>query len=434
MRIYTVSAFKTTCQLIAAFVLPLSAQTGTWTAPTVLSTGGQGWEAAADIDRNGNAVALWDERTTQDQLWSRSKSTTGSWGSVTEVSPKLETTNVFPAVRVSTAGFATAVWSDQNGVWTADRPSPSNWNAPQLLIPGGSNPVFVMNARGDAAVVWTVGGPPGVTSSVMAMLRPNGHAWTPQQTVASGAYVVADHAGIGGNGAVVVAWESFDAVCHRYGCARSAFALHASRQNPGTGMWVDSVALMGPDRAAHDGRPVLDLAGGAILVAVNNSGYASTTQGTSGGDWSPFEPIVNPEASTITAALTSDDAGQVTLVYETISFSSSQAIVVNGSIGANKWSAPVNVSGPDSNVGQILFASSSGGAALAVWLNSSGTPEIRAITRANASANWSSPISVSGPGSEIGPEAAAVNSAGSAVLVYSGYDANDVHTEYAVSH
>src|SRR5215469_16561286 len=87
----------------------ISAQT--WTAPVVLSTGGQGWEAAAAIDGNGNSLALWDERTTQDQLRSVSKASGGNWGSVTEVSPALQTTSVFPAVRITTAGFATAVWS-----------------------------------------------------------------------------------------------------------------------------------------------------------------------------------------------------------------------------------------------------------------------------------------------------------------------------------
>lgn len=159
----------------AGVAVPVSAQTGVWTPPVVLSTGGQGWEAAAAIDGDGNSLALWDERTTQDQLWSVSKASGGNWGSVTEVSPALQTTSVFPAVRISTAGFATAVWSDSNGVWTADRPSGSKWDAAQLLIPGASNPIFVMNSRGDAAIAWLVGGGPRSTSgSVMAVLRPAG--------------------------------------------------------------------------------------------------------------------------------------------------------------------------------------------------------------------------------------------------------------------
>src|SRR5208283_1279606 len=153
------------CIAVTAVMLiaPMSAQTGAWTPPVVLSTGGQGWEAAAAIDGNGNSVALWDERTTQDQLWSRSRPSAGNWGAVTQVSPALQTTSVFPSVHITSAGFATAVWSDQNGVRTADRPPASNWAASKLLIPSASNPIFVMNSRGDAAIAWTVGGGPRST-------------------------------------------------------------------------------------------------------------------------------------------------------------------------------------------------------------------------------------------------------------------------------
>jgi hypothetical protein len=43
-------------------------------------------------------------------------------------------------------------------------------------------------------------------------------------------------------------------------------------------------------------------------------------------------------------------------------------------------------------------------------------------------------VSVSGPGSEIGPEAIAVNSLGDAIVVYSGYNSASVHTEYAITY
>src|SRR5216684_212545 len=179
------------------FLAPVSAQTGVWTPPVVLSTGGQGWEAAAAIDGNGNSVALWDEITSQAQIWSRSKPSAGTWGSVTQVSPAPSSN--LPAMRISTAGFATAVWSDSNGVWTADSPTASKWNPPQVLITGASNPIFVMDSQGDAAVVWTVGGPRSSSSSVMAVLRPAGGVWTSQQIIASGVHVSADHAGISAN-------------------------------------------------------------------------------------------------------------------------------------------------------------------------------------------------------------------------------------------
>ncbi len=426
------------CIAVTAVTLiaPVFAQTGAWTPPTVLSTGGQGWEAAAGIDGNGNSVALWDERTTQDQLWSSSKPNTGNWGFVTQVSPALQTTSVFPTVQISTAGLATAVWSDQNGVWTADRPPASNWNPPHLLIPGVSSPIFVMNSRGDAAVAWTVGGGPRASSgSVMAVVRPAGEAWTSQQIVASGAHVIADHAGIAENGALIVTWESYDAVCKKYGCVLSSYVLHAARQSAGTDAWADSGALLGPDRAPHAARVALDSAGDAMLAALSSSGaYTSATQGSSGGAWSSFNTIVNPQNSTIVTDLASDDEGQVMLVYESIAFPTSQALAVSGSISNNRWSSPVVLSGSDTNVGQVHFALAPSGAALTIWLSSSGTPVIHAITRATATGTWGSPITVSGPGTSISPEAAAVDSSGDAIVIYSGYNAASVHTEYATNY
>jgi hypothetical protein len=424
-----------TVGVVAPLSAPLSAQTGSWTPPVVLSNGGQGWEAAAAIDGDGNSLALWDERTTQDQLSSVSKASGGNWGSVSEVSPALQTTSVLPVVRISTAGFATAVWNDSNGVWTADRPSGSNWDAARLLIPGASNPLFVMNSQGGAAVAWTVGGGPrSTTGSVMAIVRPAGGAWSTPQTIASGAHIIADHAGIGDSGEIVVTWETYNAVCQRYGCALSSYVLHASRQNPGTDAWVDSGGLLGPDRDAHDARVALDSAGGAILVALSSSGvYTSATQGNSGGAFSAFETALSPQGSIIISDLVSDDAGQVTLVYESITYPTSQALALNGSIAGNKWSSPEVVSGADTSVGQVYFAQASNGASLAIWLSSSGTPAVRAATRASATGSWSTPVSVSGPGSSISPEAAAVEPSGNAIAIYSGYNAASVHTEYATN-
>jgi hypothetical protein len=297
-----------------------------------------------------------------------------------------------------------------------------------------SNPIFVMNSLGDAAIAWTVGTARSTTGSVMVVLRPAGGAWTAQQIVASGAHVSADHAGIGASGAVIVTWESYHAVCTKY-CVLSAFGLHASRQNVGTISWVDSGSLLGPDRAAHAARVALDSAGGAMLVALSSSGaYTSATQGNSGGAWGPFNTVVNPQGPTIISDLASDDAGQVTLVYEFIGFSTSQALAVGSSISSNTWSSPVVLSGSDTSVGQVYFALAPSGAALAVWLSSSGTPKIHAVTRATATGAWGSSITVSGPGSYIGPEAAAVDSSGNAVVIYSGYNAASVHTEYATNY
>ena len=116
------------------------------------------------------------------------------------------------------------------------------------------------------------------------------------------------------------------------------------------------------------------------------------------------------------------------LVYESVAFPTSQALAVSGSISNNTWSSPVVLSGSDTNVGQVYFALAPSGAALTIWLSSSGTPVIHAITRTTAMGTWGGPITVSGPGTSISPEAAAVDSSGNAIVIYSGYDAASVRT------
>ncbi len=233
----------------------------------------------------------------------------------------------------------------------------------------------------------------------------------------------------------IVTWETYIAVCHKYGCSLSSYVLHASRQNTGTGAWVDSGSLLGPDLDAHDARVTLDSAGGAILLALSSSGvYTSATQGNSGGAWSSFKTALSPQGSIIISDLVSDDAGQVSLVYESIVYPNSQAFAINGSISSNTWSSPEVLSGGDTSVGQVYFALSSDGAAVAIWLSSSGTPVIHAITRTTATGTWSNPVGISGPGTYISPEAAAVESSGNAIAIYSGYNAASVHTEYATTY
>jgi hypothetical protein len=445
------------CPLATLMFFAMNAGAATWSPPQVLSTGGQGWEAAGAIDGNGNSVASWIEQTTSsDQIWARSEPSGGNWGAVTQIyNPTLQTNLLYPQMRVSTAGFATTIWLDGNGLWTADRPSAAPWTSPQLLSQDrlleqdvmanfSQNPVFKMNSGGDAAIVWLTGG-----GSVAAVTRAAAGAWSSQQTVASpgtGTGVTLDHAAISENATVIAAWDAFQITCvvrnGRRTCHNSNFVLHASRRDPATGTWVDSGGLLGPDGSAHSSRVALDSTGRAMLVVLNTAGvFVSATQGASGGAWSAFQTAVNPGASVEGFNLASDDAGNVTLVYESLSFSvptQSQAVAVNGSIGTDAFASPVVVSGAATDVGLVSLALAPNGNALIDWMVGGSTPEVQAAFRSTATGSWGSPLTISGPGcSSLGgscsPEAIAVNSDGNGLVIYSGYDASQVHTEYATN-
>ena len=246
--------------------------------------------------------------------------------------------------------------------------------------------------------------------------------------------MAADHVAISATGEVIVTWELFDAVCNPEECLFFNFKLRASKQNAGSGVWVRSSLLLGPDTDSHDAWVTFDAHGRAILVALNEAGaYVSATEGVSSHNWSSFNTVVQLQNPAIVSGLASDNAGNTTMVYEVIGLSQSQGFSVSGTIQANAWSSPVLLSS-DTNVSQISFALAANGAGVTAWLSSSPATEVHAAIRSGTTGTWSSAVTVSSNGaSEIAPEAAAVNAAGNAMVIYSGYDSADVHTEYATN-
>jgi hypothetical protein len=99
------------------------------------------------------------------------------------------------------------------------------------------------------------------------------------------------------------------------------------------------------------------------------------------------------------------------------------------STGGQGWQAAAAIDGTGNSVAvwdEIISLSQ-------LWSRSKPSNQLLSGP-ATGTGNWSTPVTVSEPGNEIGPEAAAVSSSGSAIVVYSGYDANNVHTEYATNY
>lgn len=412
---------------------------GTWTTGVVLSTGGEGWESASAIDASGNSIAVWDERTTKglviDRVWTRSRPSGGAWGAVTNLSPApLQTTYVFPAVRVSAKGNATAIWSDVAGVWTSDRPAGGAWSAAQLLAPGVSQPYFVMNNPGGMMLVWMYGaGPRGTPNSIMVLQRPAGGAWGTAQTAITAPHVSANHVALGDNGDALISWETYDAVCGEK-CTLSNFVLHASREAAGSTEWQDSGALAGPDNFSHLGFVAVDAAGHAgMLMGASTTNFTAVSQPARGQAWTAPVPVyagTNPYA----IAFGADTAGNATFVLEELT--ASTVVAVGGNIVSNTWSPAAVISGKDPSPNQIIVGTGANGAAVVVW--AAGNPSysnnaIRAAVRAAPAAAWSAPVTL-GKTSLGGPESVAVSANGAAIVTYASFTTGLKHTEYAANY
>jgi hypothetical protein len=415
---------------------------GTWTSGAILSTGGEGWESASAIDAAGNSVAVWDERTTNglviDRVWARSRSAAGLWAPHAIVSPtagSLQTTYVFPSVHVSAAGNATAIWSDVAGVWTADRAVRGAWGPAQLLVPGVSQPYFVMNNPGDMILVWLQGaGPRGTPNSVIALRRPAGGVWGTPENVITAPHVGANHVALGDNGDAVISWETYDAACTTEKCTLSNFVQHASRETAPAAGWQDSGALAGPDQMSHLGFVAVNAAGYAgMILEKSTSTFVSITQAGSGQPWSAPAPVyagTNPYA----VGFGCDVAGNATLLLQEMS--ATAVIAVSGNIPANSWSAPAVISGRDPSPNQVIFAVGANGAAVAVW--AAGNPNytnnaIRATVRDTAKGTWKAPVTLAKT-SLGGPESVAVGVNGQAVITFATFTALWKHAEYAVNY
>jgi hypothetical protein len=417
-----------------------------WTSAVALSTGGEGWEASADVDAAGRASAVWLERTTRgltvDRVWTADGMPDGSWtpGSrLSRKSPSLGTTYVFPKVHVGDDGAAIAVWFDTDGTWAADRPAGGAWRKPYLLAQNIFAGSFIANRRGDAAFVYSTDTPRGSSSALYALLRPAGSRWGAVQTVATGPHVPLGSAVLSEAGELLIAWGTYNAVCSRH-CAASNHMLNASRLT--AGRWAHTTGLAGPAASAFGAIATLSSTGaGGLLYSGSATEIRAITQASARSAWGAPAVAVASSTTLLLMGAFADASGSATLAYLDLNLANDRPLrVVNGDLALNEWSAPVPVSGADMMPNQVQLAGNDGGAAVLAWTagdsSVSNGQVVRVAVRPGRDTAWDVPQTVSPKHlSFAAPEAAAIGSNGHAVVVFSAYDAGfAVHTEYASRH
>lgn len=433
--------------LLAALLVSQAALAGPFgTNRAQLSRGGEGWEASAGIDAQGNAVALWVQRTgtdtVKDRIWTKSHPPGQAWSPRRVLSHTLQSSPNTPTIRVSAAGESIAVWTEADGVWTAERPAQGEWGEARLLVAGAAAPLLAMNAQADAALAWGSGVGPGGPMQLNVMRRDAGGAWQAPQVIATGSSSLGTHVAFNdvaiadGTGEVVATWETYDI----HGCPRCTLVnhvLHASRAGRGSNVWADSGALHGPQTWSHRAFATVDPAGHAgVAFEDYPRGAMLTTHEGAGAAWSTPALVYQPDyaRSVWVAGLASDAGGNATLAL----LDEPGAIAVVGSLATGLWNRPVIVSGTDASVGFVRIASSASGAAIMTWLSGDEFfthNVVRAATRNTTFTTWRRPRTISPAGVEWPvPEAVAVNPNGQGIVVFSAFDSTlTVHTEYAVT-
>ena len=420
------------CVLVA---LATPASAGTWATQAVLAT--NAYYGTVALDASGNMTSVWFQSslpngTAVDEIWASTAAFGQPWSAPVNISGPIGNSPANPSVRTSTSGNVTAVYTGATpGGEFVDHPAGGNWGTPGST--NGTNQFYVSNDKGDLGLAWGTGGARATSSTVGAVYRPAGGAWSAATTIAAAPHLSFDGAVVAPDGTMAVAWESFNSTCGSRTCKTSNWILHVSTRASGAQNWVDSGALLGPDASQHFGQLAADGVGNIGIISTLAGNVVSLVRHSSG--WSGVV-VVAPVSSLGSfngtgrdnRVYASDSSGHATIV----GFGNLQVtnlVAVDGNLATNTWGTPTVITGSDQYPGYFDFAMSSSGAAIVFyWVNpfdGTGNTIWRAAVRPGTGKPWGAPATA-GVTFDAGgvPDGVAINSAGEAAVVLHGYRAD----------
>jgi hypothetical protein len=425
----------TAAALLSCLSFASIAHAGAFGTPVALSLNGHAATASVAMDMSGNALATWADAG----MYYSDRPAGGSWSAPLSV----YVGGAFPVLHMTDDGTASIVsYSSGYGIWSVDRPPGGAWTSPDLIVNApeivGSviqnvAPVqFLSNANGDQAIVFQqrLGGNVVIT----AVRRPSGGAWSAQDDVASSADygdITLTSSALGGNGDLVVAFETYEVVCNKY-CHELNFAVHAAREAAGTTNWIDSGALT-PQSSSYNTRTVVDSTGHAGVFIQNgfSAVIQASTQKRAGAKWSPLVDAFDGAGSNGAQIWLAEAnaKGDANLALCDFTASGAFAAVLEGNVATDSW-LPISIlSGadiPGAN-DNIVFDSNPKGGAVTEWTDTDGT--VRSALRRKAGAAWgNAQMIVTGSACNVGgvvctgAVASAINANGRAVIGYIRFD------------
>ncbi len=422
----------TLCVLLAA-ALPASA--GTWGTQVVLST--NAYNGTVALDASGNLTSVWYQNalangTAVNAIWAATAPLGQPWSAPVNISGNIGVASGNPSVKTSASGNVTAVYTSPTlGAAFVDHPAGGNWGTPGTT--NGVNQFYVKNDNGAEGLAWGTGGARPTSSTVMAVVRPAGGAWSAASTIAAAPHLAFDGAVMAPDGTMAVAWESFNSTCGSRTCKTSNWVLHVSTRAPGAQNWVDSGTLLGPDATQHFGQLAADAVGDIGIISTQAGNVVSLVHHSTG--WTTAAVVAPTSAlgsfnstGRDNRVYASDSSGHATIVgWGNVQLTN--LVAVDGNLATNTWGPPSVISGSDQYPGYFDFAMSSSGAAIAFyWVNpndGSGNTTWRAAVRPGTGKSWGAPATA-GVSFDAGgiPEGVAINSAGEAAVVFHGYSSD----------
>lgn len=315
---------------------------GTWSAERVVSPRGER-AAYPDVaaDDAGNVVVVWRQRTagrelverftfpggapagvlrdTVDRRWTvmaATRDVDGAWSRTEPLSPPARAVRDMeqPAVGMTAAGDAVALWDVGGAVWARQRPAGGRqWDAPISLGQGPGEavaPILAVDAAGSAAATWSrrinaSDSAPRRYEVVTAVRSPDGN-WGQPHVLADDS-INQPYAGVAvGPRGVVATWQS-----RAGGAGTGAWAAHRDLG----GGWSDAERIASISDSAFDPSEIA-VAGDGTAVAFISGGRPLALRQDTTGRWMPL--AVSRRSPFAPVRMATDRAGRVVVVRATL--------------------------------------------------------------------------------------------------------------------
>lgn len=349
-----------------------------WTTPQCV--GGDGTSASTwarvGMDANGNAVAVWHEKSDEDDAFSvwanRYDVAAGQWDTALLIENDVGNA-LFPQVAVHAGGDAVAVWHQSENIWSNYYSLDlGRWDdAPSLVSDSTSRAMFpqvTMDADGNAVAVWHQTNETS-TFSVWSSRYPANTGWGTPQPISTNNEGDAQHPQVAmdADGNAIAVWHQsdgtrFDIWFNRYEAADGwGTAERIETNHPSEG------------NAKHP-RVAMNAEGKAVAVwewSYGPSVDVHTSQYTAAAGWSTSERIEANEGGSLKPKVVLDPAGNAVVVW-----TQADAGCLNDTVWANRYDAASGLwgaAGPieacdEANAWLPEVAVDPNGNAVAVWV------------------------------------------------------------------
>lgn len=342
----------------------------TWTGAVRISGGGSACRSVVGMDRDGNAVIVWEEGFPT-QVYSRVLSAAGVWSPPLSRRPALVCRSLnaqeCPQIAVDPEGPALVIWMEVEGGTSSIRSACKSsiravWKSLGAISSGAKDAVIgspvplAINGSGEAAAVWQQG------SEIYGAQYAHG-VWMSPVAIGSG---VQGSVGIGGTGSALFIWKEGSVI-------RSRTLFRGSLLAP--------LTVSNPLFAAQHPCIALDRVGNAVAVferfdaAGVHKFIAGATLSFNGTAWSSPVDISVPSPASVAAAgypkLCLNDVGDGVVIWK--EFDQDHMIVQGAGYSFGRWSFIRTLSSMKGNSGapvpsyDLSVAMNLAGAVMAVW-------------------------------------------------------------------